>query len=115
MDVLPHPVFSREEADLYVTVAISLEEALTGFERDITLLDGSVVTARWAARLAVCEFSAAIFAVSWGIDCPVRACCRCKALCVRLRFFSGCVAASGWISKVSVARCTFQKCVAFCA
>ncbi len=51
VDVAPHPVFTREGADLYVMVAISLQEALTGFERDITLLDGSVVTARWASSL----------------------------------------------------------------
>lgn len=48
VDVLPHPVFSRGDdgADLYTSVAISLEEALTGFTREIVALDGSTVGIR---------------------------------------------------------------------
>lgn len=49
MDVLPHPVFSRgaeDGADLYASVAISLEEALVGFTREIAALDGSVAVVR---------------------------------------------------------------------
>lgn len=48
VDVLLHPVFSRGDdgADLYTSVEISLDEALTGFTREITALDGSVVTVR---------------------------------------------------------------------
>lgn len=48
VDVLPHPVFSRgsDGADLYTSVAISLDEALTGFTREIVTLDGSVVAVR---------------------------------------------------------------------
>ncbi|CAB1096684.1 unnamed protein product [Ectocarpus sp. CCAP 1310/34] len=49
VDVLPHPVFSPAEeggADLHATVSISVAEALTGFTREITGLDGSIVTVR---------------------------------------------------------------------
>lgn len=48
VDVLPHPVFSRGDdgADLYTSVAISLEEALAGFTREITALDATVVVLR---------------------------------------------------------------------
>lgn len=48
VDVLPHPVFSRRDdgADLYTSVAISLEEALAGFAREITALDGSLLVVR---------------------------------------------------------------------
>lgn len=48
VDVLPHPGFSRGDdgADLYTSVAISLEEALTGFTRVITSLDGSLLAIR---------------------------------------------------------------------
>lgn len=48
--VLPHPVFSPAEeggADLHAMVSISVTEALTGFTREITGLDGSIVTVRY--------------------------------------------------------------------
>ncbi|MBN3277335.1 DJB11 protein, partial [Polyodon spathula] len=38
--VMKHPVFERRGDDLYTNVTISLEEALVGFEMDITHLDG---------------------------------------------------------------------------
>ncbi|MGH0162866.1 UNVERIFIED_CONTAM: hypothetical protein FKN15_064649, partial [Acipenser sinensis] len=41
-----HPVFERRGDDLYTNVTISLEEALVGFEMDITHLDGHKVTRR---------------------------------------------------------------------
>ncbi|CAM9188408.1 unnamed protein product [Ectocarpus sp. 12 AP-2014] len=53
VDVLPHSVFSPAEeggADLHATVSISVAEALTGFTRDITGLDGSMVTVRRTSR-----------------------------------------------------------------
>jgi DnaJ-related protein SCJ1 len=39
----PHPTFMREGNDLYVNVTISLKEALLGFERTISHLDGHKV------------------------------------------------------------------------
>eukprot|EP00903_Cladosiphon_okamuranus_P011998 g11267.t1 len=52
VDVLPHPVFSRGDggADLYTSVAISLEEALVGFTRKITAIDETVVVLRRTSR-----------------------------------------------------------------
>ncbi|CAM9353179.1 unnamed protein product [Ectocarpus sp. 4 AP-2014] len=53
VDVFPHPVFSPAEeggADLHATVSISVAEALTGFIREITGLDGSIVTVRRTGR-----------------------------------------------------------------
>lgn len=50
VDVLPHPVFSPAEeggAALHATVSISVAEALMGFTREITGLDGSTVTVRY--------------------------------------------------------------------
>lgn len=49
VDVLPHPLYSPEEggADLHASISISLDEALTGFQRDITGLDGSIRTVRY--------------------------------------------------------------------
>ncbi|MGH0178173.1 UNVERIFIED_CONTAM: hypothetical protein FKN15_076818 [Acipenser sinensis] len=41
--VMKHPVFERRGDDLYTNVTISLEEALVGFEMDITHLDGHKV------------------------------------------------------------------------
>lgn len=38
-----HSVFERRGDDLYTNVTISLVEALTGFEMDITHLDGHKV------------------------------------------------------------------------
>lgn len=49
VDVLPHELFSwREEggSDLQTSITISLEEALHGFTREITALDGSMITVR---------------------------------------------------------------------
>ena len=41
---LPHPVFKRKNnMDLYTTLSISLEEALLGFEKSITHLDGHLI------------------------------------------------------------------------
>eukprot|EP00752_Nemacystus_decipiens_P013400 g11865.t1 len=52
VDVLEHPVFWRGDdgPDLFTSVAISLDEALTGFTREITALDGSVVSLRRTDR-----------------------------------------------------------------
>ncbi|CAM9528517.1 unnamed protein product, partial [Hapterophycus canaliculatus] len=52
VDVLPHPLYSPEEggADLHASISISLVEALTGFERDIAGLDGSIRTVRRRSR-----------------------------------------------------------------
>lgn len=36
-----HKVFKRKQADLAMTLKISLYEALTGFEREFTHLDGN--------------------------------------------------------------------------
>ncbi|MGH0158751.1 UNVERIFIED_CONTAM: hypothetical protein FKN15_055514 [Acipenser sinensis] len=43
MSTYRHPVFERRGDDLYTNVTISLEEALVGFEMDITHLDGHKV------------------------------------------------------------------------
>lgn len=48
-----HPVFERRGDDLYTNVTISLVEALTGFEMDITHLDGHKVRKRFAFLLYV--------------------------------------------------------------
>lgn len=39
----PHPIFERKGDDLYTNVTISLQDALTGFELEITHLDGHKV------------------------------------------------------------------------
>lgn len=39
-----HPVFSRMNADLYAEVSISIAEALLGFEKELTHLDGKTFT-----------------------------------------------------------------------
>lgn len=38
-----HPIFHRKNADLMVELNISISEALFGFERNITMLDGNVL------------------------------------------------------------------------
>lgn len=38
-----HPVFERKGNDLKIKIQITLEEALLGFEREITHLDGHKV------------------------------------------------------------------------
>lgn len=48
-----HPVFERRGDDLYTNVTISLVEALTGFEMDITHLDGHKVRKQFAFLLCV--------------------------------------------------------------
>jgi len=40
---MPHLVFERKEKDLKIKLEISLEEALLGFKRTITHLDGHKV------------------------------------------------------------------------
>eukprot|EP00808_Paulinella_micropora_P021578 g19904.t1 len=40
----PHPVFTRKDDDLAMTMHISLLEALTGFEKQVSHLDGHIVT-----------------------------------------------------------------------
>lgn len=39
----PHPIFTRQNADLLVTISVRLEEALFGFYRNISHLDGQIV------------------------------------------------------------------------
>jgi DnaJ family protein B protein 11 len=41
---IPHPVFKREKNDLHTNLVISLKEALLGFKKQITHLDGHQVT-----------------------------------------------------------------------
>ncbi|MFH4976613.1 hypothetical protein AB6A40_003322 [Gnathostoma spinigerum] len=41
--VLKHPIFERKGIDLYTNVTISLQQALNGFEMEITHLDGHTV------------------------------------------------------------------------
>lgn len=53
IQTLPHQVFERRADDLYTNVTISLQDALTGFELEITHLDGHKVAvqrdkATWA-------------------------------------------------------------------
>jgi DnaJ-class molecular chaperone len=43
---LPHNFFNRVGNDLYASIDISLQEALLGFERPITHLDGHQVIVR---------------------------------------------------------------------
>lgn len=40
----PHQTFARKGSDLYISRTIQLIDALTGFEFDLTHLDGEVVT-----------------------------------------------------------------------
>lgn len=40
----PHNKFKRVDGNLYVSMTISLEEALNGFNKNISLLDGSIET-----------------------------------------------------------------------
>lgn len=42
----PHSVFKRVGNDLYTSIDITLQEALLGFERPITHLDGRQVIVR---------------------------------------------------------------------
>jgi len=44
----PHPAFRREGADLHLRQTVSLVEALVGFERNVTHLDGRRVPVGWA-------------------------------------------------------------------
>jgi len=44
LNTVPHPVFTRKDQDLHVVQHITLLEALTGFHRNLTHLDGHVVT-----------------------------------------------------------------------
>jgi len=41
---LPHPVFTREGENLKINMNITLKEALIGFEKELTHLDGHKVT-----------------------------------------------------------------------
>jgi DnaJ homolog subfamily B member 11 len=41
---MPHPVFERRGDDLYTNVTISLQDALLGFNMEITHLDGHKVS-----------------------------------------------------------------------
>lgn len=41
---IPHPVFERKGNDLKMKIEITLEEALLGFTKEITHLDGHIVT-----------------------------------------------------------------------
>lgn len=50
VQTMPHAVFTRDGDDLWMELTISLKEALVGFRRDVTHLDGRVVT---IARSAV--------------------------------------------------------------
>ena len=43
-DQKPHPTFTREGDDLHVDITLSLKEALLGFARSLTHLDGRSVT-----------------------------------------------------------------------
>ncbi len=43
METLPHPVFTREGNNLKMNVKISLKQALLGFKKEITHLDGHKV------------------------------------------------------------------------
>lgn len=44
MHTLPHKVFERRQNDLKTTITITLKQALLGFEKEITHLDGRIIT-----------------------------------------------------------------------
>ena len=43
VETIPHPVFERVQNDLKATVKISLKQALLGFEKELTHLDGRTI------------------------------------------------------------------------
>jgi DnaJ-class molecular chaperone len=43
VQTIPHPVFERSGNDLKTTVKITLKQALLGFEKELTHLDGHIV------------------------------------------------------------------------
>ena len=42
--VRQHPVFTRKDNDLYASVTVTLLESLTGFQKELRLLDGTALT-----------------------------------------------------------------------
>lgn len=40
----PHPVFTRHEDNLHTTMTLTLLQALTGFKKELTTLDGKTIT-----------------------------------------------------------------------
>lgn len=40
----PHPVYTRHEDNLHTNMTLSLVEALTGFRKELTTLDGKTIT-----------------------------------------------------------------------
>ena len=44
VQTLPHKVFERDRDDLKTTVVITLKQALLGFEKELTQLDGRKIT-----------------------------------------------------------------------
>lgn len=49
LNTTPHPIFTRKNADLFVKKTITLGQALTGFEFELTHLDGRKLLIRSAA------------------------------------------------------------------
>lgn len=43
VQTLPHKVYERDRDDLKTTVVITLKQALLGFEKEITQLDGRII------------------------------------------------------------------------
>lgn len=44
VQTLPHKVFERDRDDLKTTLVITLKQALLGFEKELTQLDGRKIT-----------------------------------------------------------------------